>query len=265
MDGRPTRVVVFGGGPVPEYGAREFICRLDEHPDIALVGVFCQSKAQTFAEVVLDTVRRRGALAVPLLLVQGAGAAARLVAHPARTRALQRRWQRVSDRLWFMPDIHAKEVIDQVGRRSPDIGLIYGAPILRPCLFQIPKLGTLGIHHGRLPDYRGKKTTFWAMYRGEPQAFVTIQKVTAGLDQGDVVKEGQVTIGRLSYGEVWRRLEAVGLDLYMEAICELAKDPDRLTEKRAPGGKLYRDPSLRDLINFYWRHLKRRLSFNAHT
>jgi methionyl-tRNA formyltransferase len=82
-------------------------------------------------------------------------------------------------------------------------------------------LGTLGIHHGKVPEYRGNKTTFWAMYNGEPVAGVTIQKVNKGLDTGSIVKTGQVNAYRRGYPSVVRELEALGLDLYIQAILDV--------------------------------------------
>ena len=73
--------------------------------------------------------------------------------------------------------------------------IFYGGPILKPALFEIPTLGTLGIHHGKLPAYRGKKTTFWAMFNDEPSAGVTIQSVNAGLDTGRGVRAGEGRVG----------------------------------------------------------------------
>jgi hypothetical protein len=257
---RPTRVVLFCGGPTLARDVKEFICRLEDHPDIELLAVICQSRAQTALEVVRDLVRRRGLLAGPLLLALVAGAGARLLAHPGRELGLNRRMRRLSGRLNIVPDIHAEEVLDQVRSLAPTLGLIYGAPILKPCLFEIPKLGTLGIHHGRIPDYRGKKTTFWAMYHGEPMVTVTIQKVTAQLDSGEIVKEGHVETGRMSYGQVTRRLERLGLDLYIDGILEVGKGAARSVRRTGANRKLWRDPKARDLLTFYWRYLTRWVS-----
>jgi methionyl-tRNA formyltransferase len=99
-------------------------------------------------------------------------------------------------------------------RSAPDVGVIYGAPVLRQELFEIPRLGTLGIHHGRVPHYRGKKTTFWEIYNGERVAGVTIQRVNKGIDTGEIVRRGEVEIGNRGYTAVERDTEALGLSLF---------------------------------------------------
>jgi hypothetical protein len=150
-----------------------------------------------------------------------------------------------------VPDIHDEVVLAQVRALAPDLGLIYGSPILKPALFEIPAYGTLGIHHGQVPQYRGKKTTFWAMYHGEPVAGVTIQKVTAGLDTGQIVRSGEVPIGRRSYGAVWRDVLALGLDLYIEAILQVREGTAVYRPQTGPKGKLYRDPKPADILRFW--------------
>jgi methionyl-tRNA formyltransferase len=140
-----------------------------------------------------------------------------------------------------------------------DLGLIYGSPILRPELFEIPKMGTLGIHHGSLPRYRGKKTTFWEMYEGEERAGVTIQKVNRGLDTGEIVQEGHVRIGSRSRSRVWREVEDLGLQLYLRSILQVGAGTARLREQDGPKGQLYRDPPLTLIIRLWWRQLRKRI------
>ena len=255
----PIRVVMFGGGPVLERGAKQFICRLEEHQEIEFLGAFCQSEAQTFWAVVKDLWRRRRLLAVPLLLVQIGSGIGRFLFQPRAEIELNRKMARLSDRIHFIPNIHAEEVLEDVRSLKPDLGLIYGSPILKPELFEIPILGTLGIHHGKVPEYRGKKTTFWAIYNGEETAGVTIQKINAGLDTGQIVKEGTVPIGRRSQRAVWRELEALGLDLYIQAILEVKGGTDSYRPQLGKKGKLYRDPKWGHLLAFWRRQLIRRL------
>jgi hypothetical protein len=110
---------------------------------------------------------------------------------PSKGLRFERRLGRAMRKVQTVPDIHAPDVLARVRALAPDIGVIYGAPVLRPELFEIPRLGTLGIHHGRVPDYRGKKTTFWEIYNGERVAGVTIQRVNKGIDTGEIVGAGK--------------------------------------------------------------------------
>jgi methionyl-tRNA formyltransferase len=255
----PFRVVLFTTGPVLQRDVKQFICLLESHAEIAFVGAFCQSEAQTFWAVARDLWRRRRLLALPLLLVQVASEFGRYLSHAHAEIELNKAIARLSDRIHYVPDIHAKEVLEDVRSLNADLGLIYGSPILKPELFEIPVLGTLGIHHGKVPEYRGKKTTFWAMYNGEETAGVTIQKVTVGLDTGQVVKEGVVPIGRRSLRTVSNELEALGFSLYIEAILAVKAGTASYRPQGDRKGGLYRDPKLRDILTLWRKRLFRQL------
>jgi hypothetical protein len=167
---RPIRVVMFGSGPALTHDARQFLARLEEHPEIEFLAAVCQAESQTFGAVARDLWRRRGALAGPLLVAWVANNAGRFLFRPQAEVALRRKLAQMADRIHFVADIHDPQVLNQVKALAADLGLIYGSPILRPELFEIPAFGTLGIHHGKVPQYRGNKTTFWAMYNGEETA-----------------------------------------------------------------------------------------------
>jgi folate-dependent phosphoribosylglycinamide formyltransferase PurN len=254
---RPIRVIVFSGGPTLDRGMQEFVCQLEDHPDIDFLGAFCQSSGQSLGAVWRDLWSRRRLLAVPLSFMQLVRMLRRSIFRSHNEMELRRRLARLCDRLQFVPDIHADDVLSRVRSLAPDLGLVYGSPILKPKLFEIPTLGTLGIHHGKVPEYRGKKTAFWAMYNGEKTAGVTIQKINAGLDTGEVVKAGEVSIARKSYSKVWHELEQLGLALYIQAIIEVKGGEAVFRSQQGKKGKLYRDPALRDLVDFWCRNRTR--------
>jgi folate-dependent phosphoribosylglycinamide formyltransferase PurN len=255
---RPVRVVMFGSGPQLNQDAKQFLCRLEEHPKIEFLGAFCQAQSQSWGAVFLDLWKRRSWLAFPLFFIWLINKPLSLLLHSRDEIALQRSLEKISDRIHFVPDIHAPHVLEQVRALGPELGLIYGSPILKPELFGIPSLGTLGIHHGKVPEYRGNKTTFWAMYNGERVAGVTIQKVNRGLDTGSIVKTAEVATQGRSYPSVVQELETLGLDLYIQAILEV-KHGTAIYEPQGEGkGKLYRNPTPGDFLKFWTREIRRR-------
>lgn len=256
---RPIRVVMFGSGPELNQDAKQFVCRLEEHPEIEFLGAFCQAPRQSLQAVFIDLWNRRSWLAFPLFAISVINKAMRFLLHTREEIALQRSLEKISDRIHFVPDIHAKHILKQVCALGPDLGLIYGSPILKPELFDIPRLGTLGIHHGKVPEYRGNKTTFWAMYNGERVAGVTIQKVNQGLDTGSIVKTGEVSTQGKAYPAVVHELEALGLDLYMQTILEVKHGIAEYKPQSGVRGKLYRNPKPGDLLKFWGRQIRRRV------
>jgi folate-dependent phosphoribosylglycinamide formyltransferase PurN len=251
----PIRVVLFGGGPVLDQGVKVFISRLAEDPQIDFLGAYCQSNGQSLWAIFTDLWQRRHLLAFPLLINQFVGYFLQSLSNSDGVRELQRKISRLADRIHFVPDIHAEYVLACVRALQPDLGLIYGSPILKPTLFEIPTFGTLGIHHGKLPEYRGKKTTFWAIYNGETTASVTIQKINAGLDTGEIVKHASVPTRGHSLSAVWRELEALGVEIYIQAILEIKGGTACYTPQAGRRGRVYRDPKINDILVFLWKQI----------
>lgn len=256
---RPIRVVMFGSGPELNPDAKQFLCMLEEHPEIDFQGAFCQAEAQSLGAVFMDLWRRRGLLALPLFVMWILKKVVRFLNQPRKEIQLRQNLKKIAERIHFVTDIHAAQVLEQVRTLKPELGLIYGSPILKPELFEIPELGTLGIHHGKVPEYRGNKTTFWAMYNGEPDAGVTIQKVNKGLDTGSIVKTGEVKAYRRAYQAVVRELEALGLELYIQAIIEVKRGVAEFQPQLGVKGKVYRNPKLGDFIRFWVMQARRRM------
>lgn len=280
------RVVAFVG-PFPEPAATEFLARLEAHPAVELVAGFAQdtvaggdgrapgekgrsgpagagsgvvraeSGLSRAVALFRDVRRRRGWLAVPVMAGHLAERVAWHARRPAESLRLRGAARRALDKVERLPDVHAEPVLSRVRALEPDLGVIYGGPILRPELFEIPRLGTLGIHHGRLPAYRGKKTTFWEMYHGEERAGVTIQRLNAGLDTGDVIRQGLVPTGRKRYGRVWYEVQATGVTLFVEAVLATLRGEAVAHPQSGEKGPLYRDPGAKDLLEL-WRRRARR-------
>ena len=176
---RPIRVVMFGG-PYLQPAAVEFAALLEKHPEIELLLVLCQGTGQGFRHRLGNLVRRRGLAAAPVLALEWVTTFRSFLRDPRVARSRSHAVRALA-KVATVLDVHVSDVLERVRAARPDLGVIYGAPILRPELYEIPVFGTLGIHHGRLPEYRGKKTTFWEMYNGEAVAGVAIQRCWASV------------------------------------------------------------------------------------
>ena len=141
-------------------------------------------------------------------------------------------------------DIHASASIDAVKAFAPDLGLSLAAPILRKSLFGIPRLGTLNLHKGKLPDYRGMPPAFWELWNDEDHVGCSIHWVEEGLDTGGIVRETR--IDRQRYSSVrglQLRLDEVGIGLMREAVCDVLQGAPSRRDQPA-GGATYRKPTL---------------------
>jgi methionyl-tRNA formyltransferase len=84
--------------------------------------------------------------------------------------------------------INDPEFIKQLRAKAPDVIVSVAAPeIFRPELLNVPRLGCINVHSGRLPNYRGMMPTFWQMLHAEQAVTITVHKMAHKLDAGDVL------------------------------------------------------------------------------
>jgi hypothetical protein len=84
-------------------------------------------------------------------------------------------------------DLHAPESLAFFRTLAPDLGVVFATYRLRPELFDIPRLGTLNLHLGRAPEYRGSSPGFYEMFDGVPGVGVTVHRVSVKLDEGPIL------------------------------------------------------------------------------
>ena len=85
--------------------------------------------------------------------------------------------------------------IQEIQRLAPDLIIVaaYGQ-ILPQSLLDVPRFGCLNIHTSLLPKYRGAAPIQWAILNGDAETGVTIMRMDAGLDTGDIVSEARTLI-----------------------------------------------------------------------
>ena len=82
--------------------------------------------------------------------------------------------QRANVQIVTVDDIHADNSLNIVREFSPDLGLSLAAPILKGSLFNIPRLGTLNLHKGKVPDFKGMPPAFWELHHDVPSVGCTV-------------------------------------------------------------------------------------------
>ena len=149
-----------------------------------------------------------------------------------------------SARLIRTTDVHGEETRAQMQEFAPDLGISLAAPILKPSVFSIPRLGMLNLHKGKVPEYRGMPPAFWELWHDESEVGCTVHQVEAGLDTGAVVLESTIpvrlhsTLRGLQY-----TLDEVGVELMTEAAQSVLEGRASAHRQR-PGGRTYRKPTL---------------------
>lgn len=89
-----------------------------------------------------------------------------------------------------LDDPNAPEAVQALRDRAADLFVLGGyGLILRPRVLAIPKVMTVNLHAGKLPQYRGSSPMNWALINGDPSFTLSIIRVDAGVDSGDVLAE----------------------------------------------------------------------------
>ena len=94
------------------------------------------------------------------------------------------------------------EFLSSLAALTPDVIVVaaYGQ-ILPPSILELPKFGCVNVHASLLPKYRGAAPIQWAIIDNEPETGVTIMKMAAGLDTGDILTRKATPIDPDETGE----------------------------------------------------------------
>src|SRR5688572_838160 len=92
--------------------------------------------------------------------------------------------------------------VETLRELNPDLIVVaaYGQ-ILPQSILDLPKFGCLNVHTSLLPKYRGAAPIQWAILDGDPETGVTIMKMDAGLDTGDMLAEVRTPISDTDNGQ----------------------------------------------------------------
>lgn len=87
-------------------------------------------------------------------------------------------------------DPNQADFIKQLKDLKPDLFVLAGyGKILKREVLQVPRVMGLNLHGGKLPQYRGSSPMNWALINGERSFNLSIIRVDAGVDTGDLAME----------------------------------------------------------------------------
>jgi methionyl-tRNA formyltransferase len=112
------------------------------------------------------------------------------------------------------------QFIGELRRLQPDLIAVaaYGQ-ILPKGILDLPRFGCLNVHTSLLPKYRGAAPIQWAILNGDAETGVTIMKIGAGLDAGDIVSQETTPIRPEDNSQTLHdRLAQLGATLLVKTI-----------------------------------------------
>lgn len=98
-------------------------------------------------------------------------------------------------RLFKVPDINEKPVVEKIAGLRPDVIFELGwSQIISPEILKIPEKGCIGVHASLLPKNRGAASLNWAIINGEKKTGVTLFYLAEKPDDGDVIAQKEFHI-----------------------------------------------------------------------
>jgi methionyl-tRNA formyltransferase len=75
-----------------------------------------------------------------------------------------------------------------------DLVLVCRFNLLKPEIFNLPRLGCVNVHSSLLPQYPGVHPVSWALVNGEARTGVTIHRIDGGIDTGGIFLQKEIAI-----------------------------------------------------------------------
>lgn len=114
----------------------------------------------------------------------------------------------------------SKIEVEKIKKISPDLILSVGWRRLLPnSILSIPKYGSINMHDGLIPKYRGFAPINWAIINGETEAGITTHFIDAGIDTGSIIMQKKISINfeDTAY-DVYNRLLELSSNLLLETL-----------------------------------------------
>ena len=259
----PLRVVVLTGGTPDDASGFESARAIAQVPgvDVVAIAVSPHRRPRGIRARLRQVYRRRG---LPGLI----GIPARKLGAVLRRRTAAPVAERAPAGVPALPldDFHAEDSLAALRALAPDLAVIDGTYILKEPVFSLPRLGAINLHCGRLPEYRGAPPAFWELYNGEREVGVTVHWVTAGVDEGPIIRQELVPLDPAPAGdpmrvvhEIWRdTLRPIGVRLLAESVAAIAAGNAEGRRQDPAGGRTYRFPDYRTVRELRARVADRR-------
>jgi methionyl-tRNA formyltransferase len=112
------------------------------------------------------------------------------------------------------------ELIETLQGLDPEVIMVaaYGK-ILPHEILGLPRLGCFNVHASLLPAYRGAAPIQWSLIRGETRTGITIFRMDAGMDTGDILLTRSIAIlPEETAAELRERLASLAIPMVSEAL-----------------------------------------------
>ena len=163
----------------------------------------------------------------------------------------------------FQPE-KIKAEADNIRSLKPDLIVViaYGK-IIPQTILDIPQYGCVNVHASLLPKYRGASCLAAPILNGDEESGVTIMKMDAGMDTGDIIKQAGIKLSaKETLSSLHDRLSALGAEILADTLKEYINgtiNPQKQDEKQASYVPLIKKEDGRLQVNLSAAELERRI------
>lgn len=144
-----------------------------------------------------------------------AGRGRKLAASPVKKFALEHGLP-----VWQPASLRDAGVVARLQQLDLDLMIVaaYGL-ILPQAVLDVPRLGCINVHASLLPRWRGAAPIQAAILAGDKETGISLMRMTAGMDEGPVLKLASIEIGQQeTAGELHDRLAELGGKILVQAV-----------------------------------------------
>lgn len=124
------------------------------------------------------------------------------------------------------------EFVDLLKQINPELIVVAAfGQILPRSVLDIPIHGCINVHGSLLPEYRGAAPMQYAILDGKTETGVTIMKMEASLDTGDMISSAKTEIDRKDIVELSEELAELGANLAAEAVKQIERGQETYTKQ----------------------------------
>lgn len=141
----------------------------------------------------------------------------------------------------FIPkSLRKPEQAEIFAKLAPDLTVVSSYGLIIPQnILEIPQFGFINIHASVLPRWRGAAPIQAAILAGDNRTGITIMKMDAGVDTGDIIRMQYVDITpKTTHGELSEVLGELGAQMIVETLKNLDKELSK-AKKQPEEGAVY--------------------------
>lgn len=131
----------------------------------------------------------------------------------------------------LQPDAITPEVVTAISSYAPTVAIVVAYGMLLPqSLIDLPTHGTYNIHYSLLPRWRGAAPVEYALWHGDTETGVTLQKMVRKMDAGDIVAQQTVSIDHKDTADtLFAKLIPLGARVLLDTLPHILNSSITLT------------------------------------